>query len=91
MPVYMIGYDLKKPGKDYQTLINAITKSFPNYWHCLDSTWLIVTDHTPKQVADYLLQFIDANDRVLVATMAKGAAWTVSFDKNCQDWLVKNL
>jgi len=91
MPVRMIGYDLNKPGKDYEKLIEAIKKAFPNYWHCLDSTWLVVTEHTPKQIADYLLQFVDANDRLLVATLDKGAAWSMSFNQGCRDWLMKNL
>ncbi|MEW5714542.1 hypothetical protein AB1462_19565 [Pseudomonas sp. SB113] len=91
MAVFFIGYDLIKPGKDYSKIVPAIQKSFPNYWHCLDSTWLVNTDHTAKQIADYLLQFIDGNDRLLVAPVSKGAAWTISFNKGCQDWLSANL
>jgi hypothetical protein len=93
MGVIFIGYDLIKPGKDYSRIVPAIEKNFPNYWHCLDSTWLVNTGHTPKQVIDFLLQFIDGNDRLLVAPMhtGAGASWTTSFDKGCQDWLKANM
>ena len=71
---YMVGYDLKTPGKDYPNLIDAI-KTY-NWWHCLDSTWLIKTDKTAAQIRDHLVQHIDANDRLLVATLTGEAAWT---------------
>ncbi|HLO83895.1 MAG TPA: hypothetical protein VK203_02615 [Nostocaceae cyanobacterium] len=63
--VIMITYDLKTPGQNYQGLDEAI-KSLGNYWHYLGSTWLVDTTHTTKQVRDYLKQFIDYNDRLLV-------------------------
>ncbi len=31
MAVYMIGYDLITPGKDYNTLVQAITQAFLTY------------------------------------------------------------
>ncbi|WP_155499907.1 SinR family protein [Pseudomonas protegens] len=91
MAVFFIGYDLIKPGKDYSKIVPAIQKTFPNYWHCLDSTWLVNTNHTAQQIADYLLQFIDGNDRLLVAPVSRGAVWTTSFNKGCQDWLRANM
>lgn len=90
MAVYMIGYDLIRPGKDYTNIINAI-KAYDNWWHCLDSTWLIISDRGAAAIRDDLKQHIDANDRLLVATMGKGAAWTTSFSKDCADWLKANL
>ncbi len=91
MAVYMIGYDLITPGKDYNTLVQAITQVFPTHWHCLDSTWLIVSDLSSQQIRDYLLTFIDSNDRLLVAQMGRSAAWTNSFNTGCQNWLRTNL
>ncbi|PKM27771.1 MAG: SinR family protein [Gammaproteobacteria bacterium HGW-Gammaproteobacteria-12] len=91
MAVYMIGYDLNTPGKDYTKLIDAIKKAYPNWWHCLDSTWLVNTTSSAQQIRDHLKQFIDGNDKLLVATMGKGAAWTGPFTKPCSDWLLANL
>jgi hypothetical protein len=92
MAVYLVGYDLKKPGQDYQDLFEAIKVVGSDWWHCLDSTWLVVSDSSAVNVRAALVPHIDANDRLLVATMGKGAAWTAnSFPQNCQDWLQKYL
>jgi hypothetical protein len=37
MPVYMVGYDLNNPGKDYGKLIEAI-EGYGTWWHYLDLT-----------------------------------------------------
>jgi hypothetical protein len=91
MAVYLIGYDLIKPGKDYSKIVPEIKRAFPDYWHCLDSTWLVKTEYSAVQIRAHLAQFIDTNDRILVATIGKGAAWSVSFGNECQDWLRRNL
>jgi len=93
MGVFLIGYDLISPGKDYSAIISDIKKSFPNYWNCLDSTWLVNTQHTAEQIANHLLQFLDGNDRLIVIPILVGGGgiWTESFNKECQDWLRANL
>lgn len=88
MAIYMIGYDLHE-GQDYENLIQAI-KAYRNYWHCLDSTWLVKTDHTSKQIRDYLLDHIRSDDKLLVMNYGSGAAW-YGFTGECQTWLQNNL
>lgn len=92
MPVntLMIGYDLIKPGKDYADVIAAIKHVSQTWWHCLDSTWIVKTNNTAEQVRDVLLQHVDANDRLLVATLSAPAAWA-HFSQECGDWLKNNL
>ena len=90
MKIYLIGYDLDKPGQNYTNLIAAIEKAFDTRWHCLDSTWLVKSDYTAVQIRDYLQTHIDASDKLLVATVTKDAAW-FGFNKACSDWLIANL
>lgn len=90
MAIYLIGYDLIKR-KDYPELFEAIEGLASDYWHCLDSTWIVVTDMTHGAVRDELRRHIDSDDKLLVVTLTKGAAWTTSFPKECQDWLRKYL
>jgi len=68
MPVYMITYDLNKPGQNYDKLYEAIKKaSHNNVWmHYLDSTWFIQTNLSTKQVFEQLEPHIDKNDNLLV-------------------------
>ncbi|SEG42433.1 hypothetical protein SAMN05421819_2857 [Bryocella elongata] len=89
MAVYVIGYDLDKPGQDYSSLIAEI-KGLGSWWHCLDSTWIINTQLTATEVRDALKAKMDANDKLLVAAVGAPGAWS-GFDKNCSDWLLKNL
>ena len=49
MTLYTISYDLKKPDRDYSGLYEAI-KSFESWWHYLESTWIIKTEKTPKEI-----------------------------------------
>lgn len=91
MAKILFGYDLNAPGKDYSTLIPAIQAQFPNYWHCLDSTWIVATDWSPVQVRDWLLARVDRNDEIFAVDITgKPAAWA-GFTGVCQDWLKNNL
>jgi hypothetical protein len=91
----MIGYDLHpSKGETYDELIEAIKSiSGNNWWHCLDSTWLIKTASTSSQIRDALLKHIKKDDQLLVArydSTNRDAAW-YGFNQNCNDWLKDNL
>jgi hypothetical protein len=88
---FLIGYDLNKPGQDYKDLFAAIDALDPARWHCLDSTWMINSALNAAGIRDALLPHIDSNDRLMVVTLAKGAAWTTSFNTGCQDWMRRYL
>lgn len=90
MATYMVGYDLNRPGQDYKDLIGAIEKLSGTRWHCLDSTWLIVTDRSAKEIRDALKPHLDGNDELLVAKMAGEGAWA-GFNEECSSWLSNNL
>ncbi|WPV00806.1 SinR family protein [Mucilaginibacter sp. cycad4] len=89
MNTYIIGYDLDKPGQDYTHLIEEI-KKIGTWWHCLDSTWLVRSALSAKTIRDQIVKLMDKNDKVLVAKLSGEAAW-FGFDKNCNDWLLKNI
>jgi hypothetical protein len=84
----MIGYDLKE-GENYSDLIEAI-KKIGNWWHCLDSTWIVKTDRSPVEIRDFLMPHIRKDDRLLVATLTGEAAWC-GFNEQCSQWLKDNL
>jgi hypothetical protein len=89
MTTYVISYDLRQPGKDYKSLMEAI-KSYGVWWHNLGSTWVIVTPHTAKQVRDHLAAHIDANDGLLVVKSGAEGAWS-GFTAAASQWLQTNL
>jgi hypothetical protein len=92
MTIYMIGYDLHpKVGESYDELIAAIKSVGTDWWHCLDSTWLVVTAKTSVQVRDELWRHMKADDQLLVVAYAPhNSAWA-GFQGDCQEWLKKNM
>lgn len=89
MATFVIGYDLNRPLQDYSDLITAI-KAYGTWWHHLDSTWIIVTDQTAKQVRDELVRHIDENDELLVVQSAGIGAWR-GFSNEGSKWLTDHL
>ena len=73
MKTYSVGYDLRKPGRDYTALFNAI-KSYPNWAHVLKSQWLIRSDKTAVAIRDHLARYMDENDGLLINEFG-AAAW----------------
>lgn len=85
---YIISYDLCKPGRDYSSLYRVI-KSFPGWGKLTESTWAVVAPWSAVQIRDYLMQYMDANDRLVVILSGRVAAWTKLLASN--DWLRNNL
>jgi hypothetical protein len=87
----LLSYDLNRPGQAYDKLIEQIKGLGTNWWHCLDSTWLISTTLAPMEVATACLPLMDANDELFVVDVTgKAAAWRFP-DEKCGKWLQDNL
>ena len=89
MKSYLITYDLNSPGQDYNSLYEDI-KGLGTWWHCLDSTWIVKSSLSAKEIRDKLSPSIDGNDAFLVAKMSGEAAWK-GFSTDCSTWLKDNL
>jgi hypothetical protein len=63
--IYAVNYDLKKPGRDYTQLHEAI-KSCGAWWHYLGSTWLVDTHMNANQIWDRVRAHVDSNDSMLI-------------------------
>lgn len=90
MGTYIIGYDLNKSGKDYDGLIGAIKSLSGTWWHHLDSTWIVVSDLSAKQIRDALRVHLDSDDELLVVRSSGEGAWC-GFNNNGSKWLKNNL
>lgn len=89
MSTYAITYDLNRPGQNYDDLFEAI-KATGNWWHCLDSTWLVKSALSAAQIRDSLNTKLDANDKLLVVALSGEGAWA-GFNSDCSRWLKENL
>lgn len=86
MAMYMIGYDLKQPGKNYDNLYRAIKGLSGTWCRPLDSTWIISHPGTAAAIRDELLRYIDTNDALLVTRLTGESAWW-SMDPQVSGWL----
>ncbi len=67
--VVLISYDLKKPGKDYKKLYEGLKEIGTEWWHYLESVWLLETHLTPDQISASLRPHMDNNDSLFVITL----------------------
>jgi hypothetical protein len=76
MAKYIIGYDLRKD-KNYKKLTDELERI--GAFRILLSDWCLVKADTSCQaIRDYLLDYIDADDRLIVTKVAvidEGATW----------------
>ena len=89
MATVLITYDLASPGQKYADLHEAI-QAAANWWHCVESTWIIKSDLSLEVIRDRLLASLDSNDKLLVVQLTGAAAWA-GFDQDCSSWLTNNL
>lgn len=85
---YIIIYDLRAPGRNYNSLYDAI-KSYGTWGKISESAWAIVARGDSASIRDYLLRFMDNNDRLMVIKAGQEAAWKNAIANN--DWLKTNL
>ncbi|MCK5283572.1 MAG: hypothetical protein KAK00_09280 [Nanoarchaeota archaeon] len=87
MALYTISYDLGKPNRDYGGLFDEL-KKFDNWWHYLESTWIIKTSKEPNEIFDKLKPHLDNDDNLLVIEAGKKSQGRLS--QKAWDWIKKN-
>lgn len=83
--VYSITYDLRRPGRNYDTLIEAI-KSYGTWWHQTESVWFIVSYQNAADIRNNLMKHIDGNDLLFVIALRREWA-AIGFKENEYSWL----
>jgi hypothetical protein len=86
MTVYCVSYDLNKPGKKYEDLYKEL-KNSSDWWHYLDSTWLIYTQESASQLSDRIKRHLDDNDTLIVIRVTRDYAGWLTQD--AWDWINK--
>jgi hypothetical protein len=80
----------RSEGDTQDKLFSALEVIGTDYWDCLDSTWLVITERTAAEIRDELKQYLGDDDRLLVMRYEEGAAW-FGFKNDCESWLKDNL
>ena len=84
---YIISFDLK-PSRSYNNLINAI-KVYGTWAKITESTFAVVTESSAKEIRDYLIRYINPDDRIFVMKTGGKSAWRHAIAD--VDWLKKFL
>lgn len=85
---FIICYDLCQPNRDYESLYRAL-KSFSQWGRLTESTWAVISSKSSIDIRDFLMQYMDEDDRLLVVLSGRRAAWTRVIASN--DWVRENL
>jgi hypothetical protein len=91
MSTILIAYDIHPTiGEGYDNLIEKI-KSFGDWWHHIESTWIVRCARSPREIRDQLKSHIATNDQVLVLEISSDTAeWTGVNDAGSR-WLQDNI
>lgn len=65
MAVFSVSYDLNKAGQNYEALYTELKRT--QYKHIMDSTWLISTTESAKEIYNRLSAKIDNNDLIFIS------------------------
>ena len=88
MATYIVTYDLISPGQNYSAIHEQV-KTYAKWARPTESTWVLVTDRSAKQIRDHLKSVIDEDDRLFVVKSSGEGAW---HNTRCSNkWLRDNL
>lgn len=70
--VYYISYTLSEPGKKYDNLRKLIVGLSNDLWvHPLESTYIIKSDKTSREIYNFLSSVLDNNDKIFITEITK--------------------
>lgn len=70
--VYMVSYDLNKPGQNYDDLYQKIKGASTGVWcHPMDSTWIIQSNLTPEGIYNKVKSALDPSDSIFIVQIAQ--------------------
>jgi hypothetical protein len=89
MRTIQINYDLRKPGRDYESLYKYL-RSHKNHRRPLQSLWLVRTSKPVSTLRDEVKRHVDRNDKVLVFDVT-GDAWASNWKDADTAWMKKYM
>jgi len=84
----LISYDLHNI-EDGDSLENFLRKKFPNCWHGLAGTWIVISTLSPAQIKDSVMSFLKSDQGLLVMDVSGSYVSWGGFDVERSSWLKK--
>ena len=70
---FVISYDLNRPGQNYTTLWEALEQLGAQ--RILQSQWIVRRNTSAQELNNFVWQYMDQNDRLLVTCLDDGSWW----------------
>jgi hypothetical protein len=87
--VYAVNYDLRVYGTPNYADLEAELKRSPNWWHYLQSTWLIATDETATELWNRIAPHVRKIDSVLIIEVCQNVSgW---LPQKAWEWIRANV
>jgi hypothetical protein len=91
MATILIAYDIHPTkGEVYDNLIEKI-QSLGDWWHHLESTWIVRCAHSPREIRDQLKSHIGTDDQLLVLEISGDTAEWAGVNDAGSQWLKDNI
>lgn len=90
MSVYLISYDLNRPGQSYTELYEVL-KQASTWWHYLESTWLISSPEPIDIWQKRIRAKIDENDTFLIVELSGSKPYSGWLAQKAWDWIKNHL
>jgi hypothetical protein len=91
MATILIAYDIHPTeGGMYDNLIEKI-QSLGDWWHHLESTWIVSCVHSPREIRDQLKSHIGTDDQLLVLEVSGDVAEWAGVNDAGSQWLKDNI
>jgi hypothetical protein len=86
MYTYLICYGSISQKQNFSNLARVIEKMFPTLCRCYSSMWIVKSNFSVDFIKDYLQEYINGGDNLMVIECGEEIAWT-GFDDNYSRWL----
>ena len=73
MALYLLTYDLNRPGQNYPSLFAHIEQC-GNAWHGMQNVWFVESSMSAEKILDRVVAAADTGDKVWVSRIT-AAAW----------------
>lgn len=76
MKKYLIAYDLKGKGKNYDGIVNSIKLAY-KWSKVLETTWVVWADGPAETISANLSKYLDSDDSIIVLRLSdeRDAGW----------------
>jgi hypothetical protein len=91
MGTILIAYDIHPSAGDACERVADAIRSLGEWWHHLESTWLVKTDRRPEQIRDLLRGHVGSDDQLLIVDISRDAAAWFGVNDAGSRWLEANL